>query len=208
MSKRSQPALFHVEHEAWAVSRETAERLDVFVDLLRRWTPTINLIGRGDVAHIASRHVADALRLASIIPPGVNRALDMGSGGGFPGLVLAIATNIEFTLVEADARKCAFLREAARLTEAPAIVIRARVESLVIEPFRLITARALASLETLLRYGAPLLTPDGMMILPKGAQAEREIEEAARRWKINVEKFINASQQDSVVLRISGITHA
>jgi 16S rRNA (guanine527-N7)-methyltransferase len=110
------------------VSRETEARLSAYADLLRAWNRRINLISRADESNLWVRHIEDSLQLASLIPRDCDRAIDLGSGAGFPGLVLSIATGIHFHLVESDQRKAAFLREAARVTGAPVAVHATRAE--------------------------------------------------------------------------------
>ena len=124
--------MFHVKHaptDLGGVSRETRERLTVYVDLLLRWQRTINLISARDTEQVWTRHIDDSLQLAMLIPDGTKRAIDLGSGAGLPGLVLAIATGVAFELVEADQRKAAFLREAARITSANTTVHATRIRS-------------------------------------------------------------------------------
>ncbi len=200
--------MFHVKHplpELPDVSRETSERLAIFVDLLLRWNRTINLIARGDEATIWTRHIADSLDLRALIPPNTDRAADFGSGGGFPGLILAIATGIPFHLVESDQRKAAFLREVARETTAPATIHATRIESFVAPPLPLITARALAPLDKLLAWSAPHLTPDGICIFPKGRTAADELTQAARQWHMAVQQRTSRTDPAATILRISEI---
>lgn len=194
------------ETDFGSVSRETRARLDAFAALLLRWNSRINLVSRGDEADISSRHIDDSLQLLNLIPSGTQRAIDLGSGAGFPGLVLAIATRIPFDLVESDQRKCAFLREAARATQAPAKVHATRIEAANLEPATLITARALAPLKTLLGLAAPLLAKGGVCIFPKGESADREIEEASAAWTMRIERIISRTDRSGVILRISEVT--
>ena len=130
------------------VSRETSRRLDVFAELLQRWNQRINLVSPRDLPHLWDRHVTDSLQLLDELPPGAP-FVDLGSGGGFPGLVLAIANDSPVTLVEADQRKASFLREAARATGTTANVIARRIEQADLPPTRYLTARALAPLPRL-----------------------------------------------------------
>ena len=150
-------------------------RLQAYTALLTEWTRRINLISANDIPHIRTRHIDDCLRLVPLIPPGTARGIDLGSGAGLPGLVLAIATGIPFDLIEADRRKAAFLMEAARVTAAPVTVHARRVEDCRIPPAPLITARALAPLPALLELAGPLLAPGGTMLAPKGARAAEEM---------------------------------
>ena len=190
------------------VSRETHERLATYVQLLSAWNDKINLVSRRDVPFLWERHVADSLQLAPLIPPGTKSAIDLGAGAGFPGLVLAIATNTPFTLVEADARKAAFLREAARITSASATILATRIEKAPLPPADLITARALAPLPRLLDLAAPHLAPGGTLLFLKGAAADTEIETAKSMWTMTVERHISQTSQHGVVLRITGVQRA
>lgn len=189
------------------VSRETQARLDAYVVLLRKWMPTINLVSSSDRDALWTRHIQDSLRLIPLLPAGVDRAIDLGSGGGLPGLVLAIVTGLPFDLVEADRRKATFLQEAARVTHAPVTVRCQRIEAGGLAPAGLITARALAPLPRLLGYVHPLLQPGGVCLFPKGADAEQELA-ACTEWRMHVERFPAPANTGSVVLRISRLAHA
>jgi 16S rRNA (guanine527-N7)-methyltransferase len=185
---------------------ETMDRLRAFMALLLRWNATINLVGRGDADQLWARHVADSLRLRRLVAPGTARAIDLGSGAGFPGLVLAVATGIPFALVESDRRKAAFLGEAIRVTGAPATVHSDRIETVRLDPAPLVTARALAPLPRLLDLAHRLVAPGGACLFPKGAGAAAEIAEARRqgwRFAARVE-----GGQDSPILHLSDIDHA
>ncbi len=187
------------------VSRETSERLDIYAALLLRWNAKINLISRADEPFLRERHIGDSLQLVGLIPTDVERGIDLGSGAGFPGLVLSIATNVHFDLVEADQRKAAFLREAIRATGAKARVHAQRIEAVDLRPAPLITARALASLPALLALAAPLLAADGMCLFPKGESAEGEVLQAEGAWTLRVERHISRTDRGGVILRISEV---
>ena len=183
------------------------DRLRNYVALLLRWNATINLVGRGDADLLWTRHVADSLRLAPLVPPGTDAATDLGSGAGLPGLVLAVVTGVPFALVEADRRKAAFLLEAARVTAAPVTAHCTRIEAAQIPPAPLVTARALAPLPRLLDYARPLLAPGGICLFPKGAGADAEIAAARHQgWRFTVEKHDDPAMPDSTVLRISDLS--
>jgi 16S rRNA (guanine527-N7)-methyltransferase len=196
-----------MSHEGDA-PRGASDRLRLFCDLLLRWNRSVNLISRSDEAVLWDRHVADSLQLAPLIPSGTPRAIDLGSGGGFPGLVLAIETGIPFDLIESDHRKAAFLREAARMTDAPATVHAVRIEACTLPPAPLITARALAPLPKLLGLAAPLLEPDGICLFLKGANANSELTATAAEWHMRVMSVPSRTAADAVVLRVSEITRA
>lgn len=134
--------------------------LGVYVDLLRKWNGTVNLVSAADLPHLWPRHIEDSLQLGTIAGPLPSRAIDMGSGAGFPGLILSIALGIEVDLIEQDQRKAAFLREAVMLTGAPAHVHATKIERATLSPAPLVMSRALAPLPVLLRLAKPLLADD------------------------------------------------
>src|SRR5689334_9630795 len=146
------------------VSRETQEALQRFASLLLRWNRTVNLISRSDEPHLWQRHIADSLQLLPLMHPAPSHGIDLGSGAGFPGLVLALASGIHFDLVDGDQRKCAFLREAARVTGAPVDIHCTRVEAALLKPAPLVTARALAPLAKLLDIAARLSSDGGQFL--------------------------------------------
>ncbi len=185
---------------------DTAGRLRRFADLLLRWNATLNLIAAKDAGVIWDRHVQDSLQLVPLLPQGVTRAIDLGTGGGFPGLVLAIATGIPFDLVESDRRKASFLRTAILETAAPATVYDCRIEDAAIAPAPLVTARALAPLPRLLPLAARLLAQDGTCLLLKGAKVDDEIAAARRDWSMTVDKIPSRTRADGTILRVTGIT--
>jgi 16S rRNA (guanine527-N7)-methyltransferase len=189
------------------VSRETRDRLADLVGLLLRWNARINLIARADEDEIWHRHIADSLQLVPLMKRPA-RAIDLGSGGGFPGLVLALATGVPFTLIEADRRKAAFLAEAARVTKAPATIHAGRIEGARLAPAPLITARALSPIAELLAYGAPLLAEGGVCLFPKGATGESELTTAAGQWQMTIERFPSRTAPHSTIFRISEIARA
>ncbi|HSU07266.1 MAG TPA: 16S rRNA (guanine(527)-N(7))-methyltransferase RsmG [Acetobacteraceae bacterium] len=174
-----------------------------FEDLLRRWNGTINLIAAKDERSIRQRHIEDSLQLVPLIPPGTERAIDLGSGAGFPGLILAAATGISVELIEPDHRKAAFLREATRLLGASAQVHVARAEDVRLKPAVLVTARALARLPRLLQLAAPLLASDGTCLFLKGATVESELTDASVQWHMRVERIPSRTAPGAVILRIT-----
>jgi len=205
MCASTEAPAFHVEHssEPKDVPRET---LDRFTGLLLRWNRTVNLISANDEPLLWDRHIRDSLQLAPLLVHRPDRAIDLGSGAGFPGLVLAIATGIPFDLIEADKRKAAFLREAARITGAPVQVHAVRIEAAQVAPAPLITARALAPLSRLLSLAAPLLTADGTCLFLKGASAKAELTHAATQWHMQVQSVPSRTIPDACILRISHLS--
>jgi 16S rRNA (guanine527-N7)-methyltransferase len=183
-------------------------RLRAFAALVEKWSPRINLISKSDLPHIWERHIQDSLRLLPYIPTGTDRAIDLGSGAGFPGLVLCIATGIPFDLVESDSRKCAFLMEATRQTQAPAKIHTTRIEAAGLAPAPLITARALAPLDKLLALASPYLAPGGICLFPKGRTAADELTLASPLWHMDVERITDPAWGESCILKVSQIRHA
>ena len=180
-------------------------RLRAFTDLLLRWNAALNLIAARDADVIRERHVEDSLQLVPLMPAGVERAIDLGTGGGFPGLILAIATGVPFHLIESDRRKASFLRTAVLETGATATVHCCRIEDAALPPAPLVTARALAPLPRLLPLAARLLTPDGVCLLLKGAKAEAELAAAETDWAMTVDQIPSRTSAGGIVLRLAGL---
>jgi 16S rRNA (guanine527-N7)-methyltransferase len=200
-------ALFHVERSSASndVPRETSEALERFASLLLHWNRTVNLIAAGDESSLWQRHIADSLQLAPLMRPPPAKAIDLGSGAGFPGLILALATGVPFDLIEADTRKAVFLREAARITGAPVRVLASRIEATDLPPAPLITTRALAPLPKLLALAAPLLAPGGTCLFLKGSGAQAELTAAAAQWHMQVQCFPSQTAPNACILRISDL---
>ncbi|HLL26369.1 MAG TPA: 16S rRNA (guanine(527)-N(7))-methyltransferase RsmG [Xanthobacteraceae bacterium] len=172
------------------VSRETLERIDAFVALLLQWERAVPLVANADLPKLWTRHIADSLQLIALAPA-AKRWTDLGSGGGFPGLVIAMALaqtpGACVHLVESDQRKAAFLRAAIRDTDAPAKVYAERIESAakrLVSESDVVTARALAPLPGLLELAAPFLAKQIPGIFPKGQDVDNELTEATKSWKI------------------------
>jgi 16S rRNA (guanine527-N7)-methyltransferase len=175
------------------VSRETAERLDRFVALLLRWQKTTQLIAPSTVPTLWVRHIADSLQLLDLVPE-AKIWVDLGTGGGFPGLVIACALRdvpgAQVHLIESNAKKAAFLREAVAATESPAVVHGVRMEKFV-ESFAgrpdIVTARAVSPLSLLLDQCLPLLKHGTVGLYPKGQDVEAELTEASKYWKMTAD---------------------
>jgi 16S rRNA (guanine527-N7)-methyltransferase len=177
--------------------------LTAFVDLLRKWNSTVNLVSAADLPLLWPRHIEDSLQLGSIAGPLPSRAIDLGSGAGFPGLILAIAYGTEVDLIEQDQRKAAFLREAVMVTGANARVHPTKIERANVSPAPLVLSRALAPLSVLLRFAKPLLTDDGFCLFPKTLAADAEITEAQRHWSMRIERISSQTDPNGVILRVS-----
>jgi 16S rRNA (guanine527-N7)-methyltransferase len=174
-----------------AVSRETWTRLDRFIDLLLARQKTMNLIGPSTIPQLWTRHVADSLQLLALAPT-ARTWIDLGSGAGFPGLVIACALadtpRAKVHLVESTQKKAAFLREVSQALSLPALVHARRIEEF--RPrakFDVVTARALAPLDKLLGYANPLLKSGAVGLFAKGQDVEAELTQAAKSWSIEAE---------------------
>jgi 16S rRNA (guanine527-N7)-methyltransferase len=175
--------------------------------MLQRWQTAINLVGPTTLDDPWRRHFWDSAQLLPHIPESARSLVDLGSGAGFPGMVLAILGVPGVTLVESDGRKAAFLRELARET-GTAVAIRAdRLERLgsAIAPPDVITARAVASLDLLLDRIKLYITPNTVCLFHKGRQADREISAARRRWTMTLNKIPSETDPSGVILRVEDI---
>jgi 16S rRNA (guanine527-N7)-methyltransferase len=205
VQRQLREAEFHVKRGS-DVPRETPPALDRFAALLLRWNSTVNLVARADEPFLWARHIADSLQLIPLMVPRPERAIDLGSGGGFPGLILALTTGVPFDLIEADQRKAAFLREAARVTGAPVRIHPTRIEAANLPPAPLLTARAVAALPKLLTLAAPLLAPGGMCLFLKGANADAELTHAATQWQMQVDGIPSCTAPGARILRITELS--
>jgi len=180
------------------VSRETQERLDRFVELLEEWQAKTNLVAPSTLSNLWTRHVADSLQLLPLAPS-ARIWMDLGSGGGFPGVVIACAlsesSGASVHLVERNSKKAAFLREALRVTSAPGIVHLSDIEDTV-DRFAgridCVTARALAPLHQLIGFAEPLVTKGAKALFLKGQDVEAELTEATKYW--NIRSHLHASR--------------
>ena len=210
------------------VSRETEARLQRYHDLLSKWRTRINLVSERSWQDPWRRHFLDSAQLVRHLPAppasGRHSLIDMGSGAGFPGLVLAmlaadsnVAAPLDVHLVDSDARKCVFLREAARATDTPVTVHNMRLEMSSRDPAdssqtpalpqaTLITARGCAPLERLLAMAAPLLAADGQCLFLKGISAIEELTAARKIWNMRCLDAPSVSDPGGMILKISEIS--
>lgn len=193
------------------VSRETAQRLDEFVKLLLHWQATINLIAPSTIPEIWTRHIANSLQLLPMAPQ-ARAWVDLGSGAGFPGLVIACALaevpGAAVHLVESNAKKAAFLREAARITGTPAHIHATRIEDFVpnfAEHVDIITARALAPLDRLLPLIASLVKKGAQALLMKGQDVEAELTKASKYWNIDATSVPSKTSPNACILVVRGL---
>jgi len=184
------------------VSRETAARLEAYGALLEKWNRSINLVSRAGMADLWRRHMLDSAQILDLIPAGSKRLVDLGSGAGFPGLVLAILGVEGVELIESDGRKCAFLAEAARLAGVSVIIHNQRIEEMAPSPADVITARACASLEKLCHYAARFWAPHTCLIALKGAHIDEELTEATKCWSMQAERHPSLTDPKATVICI------
>lgn len=192
------------------VSRETYERLAILVGLVKKWQKAENLVAASTLDAIWTRHVADSAQLVALFPR-IRNWLDLGSGGGFPGLVTAIllsgsdGESGKVHLVESNARKCAFLRTAARESGAPATIHHGRIEDILAgwaAPVDAISARALASLPNLFRLAGHLISPHRPATFFKGVDYRSEIDEASQSWDFDLVIHPSRISEGSVILEV------
>src|SRR5579871_4207633 len=179
--------------EHFPVSRETLARLEAYVELLVRWAARINLVGRNTLTDLWRRHILDSAQLQPLVPEAARSLIDLGSGAGFPGLVLAILGIGGVELVEADSRKAAFLREAIRITAVPPHAVD------------VVTARALAPLDRLLDLAAPFIGPDTVCLFPKGEHVVEELTLARKGWTMTSVMRDSIADPRGVVLCLKGV---
>lgn len=192
------------------VSRETFDDLLVFARLFRKWTERINLAAPSTIEDLWTRHILDSAQLVRLAPASMSW-VDLGSGGGLPGLVIAILLknkeNATVQLIESNRKKAAFLQVVKGELALPVSIHAVRIESAVaeLEPPEVVTARALAPLDTLLGLAAPFLTRGTRALFHKGRDYRREIEESAERWTFDLLEHPSSVERDSVVLDISNL---
>ena len=187
------------------VSRETLQRLEVYAGLLVKWQAKINLVGSATLPDLWRRHFLDSAQLLPLLPAAGGTLVDLGSGAGFPGLVLAIMTDWRVHLLDSDQRKCAFLRQVAldcgvldRVTIHPK-----RIEQVTGIAADVVTARACAPLDELLKLAEPFIGEKGTGLFLKGAQAEEELTQAQRHWTMRLDRRESISDPAGKILIVS-----
>ena len=188
------------------VSRETLEKLQVYADLLLKWQASINLVGPGTVPEIWHRHFYDSAQLFPyLISDGP--VIDMGSGAGFPGLVLAAMGRRNVTLIESNGKKCSFLRNVNRQLSLDVTICQARIETCGSLPrAQYVVSRALATLDMLLFYAHPLLADDGTCLFFKGRSVETELTSVKKNWTMQFNSYPSETDPQGVILTIGGLT--
>lgn len=197
---------------ATGVSRETLARLKLYVGLLQDWNARINLVSSRSLEEVWKRHIFDSAQLAAFIPPEARTLVDLGSGAGFPGLVLAIlqaeSHPLRVVLYEAIAKKCRFLNEIAWRVGIAVEIRNERIEAAKPEPFDVVTARACASLTQLLSYAAPFQDKNTLCLFLKGQSVGAELSEASQTWDFTVDQAPSRSDPSGVILKIRGLRRA
>lgn len=196
--------------ESLNVSRETFDRLSIFTELVKKWNPRINLVSKRSLDNLWTRHIIDSIQVFRNAPVG-GLWVDLGSGGGFPGMICAILgaeemPDTRFICVESDQRKSAFLRSAARECGVNCQVISQRIE--VLDPLNadILSARALTDLTGLLGFAERHLKSGGTALFPKGANWKKEMQEAAKQWSFSYDAVTSLTEPQAVLLKITGVT--
>lgn len=193
-----------------SVSRETLVRLQSHIDMLKRWNPAINLISKSTEKDVWMRHVIDSAQLFPHASLG-DAWIDLGAGGGFPGMVIAILgkewrPNLRVTLIESDQRKAVFLREVARKTETSVTVLAERSEALAPLAANTLSARAFAPLINLMPHVERHLAKSGTALLQKGANHREEVAEARKSWEFTWQAVPSQTDSQAVILKIQGVS--
>ena len=189
------------------VSRETQERLEAYAACLEEWQGRMNLVGRSTMEDLWRRHMQDSAQLLRHVPQGCRRLVDLGSGAGFPGLVLSIMGVAGVELVESDQKKAAFLRAAALASDSDAVIHACRVEDLPAGRADVVTARAVAPLERLIPMVAPFMAEGSVAILPKGSSVEGELKAVARHWHLWYSRYTSMTDPRGSILVINRLYH-
>lgn len=206
MTKLKEPQLGAAGFAALTgVSRETLARFEAYAELLRRWSAAINLVGRDTLDDLWRRHFLDSAQLLEFLPAETASLFDLGSGAGFPGLVLALLGVSGVALIEADSRKVAFLREAARITEARIELHAARIEAVPARHSGVVTARACAPLGRLLRLSQGFIGPSTRCLFLKGEQVVEELTAARETWTMTASCHRSRTDPRGVILSLDRI---
>lgn len=189
------------------VSSDQVEKLIALLDLVGKWNPKINLVSSGSLDQAWERHILDSAQLWAIAPVSSGIWLDIGSGGGFPGLVIAIlaqhaAPNLRVVLVESDRRKAVFLQEAVRVLKLSPEVLCVRVEKLPPACANVLSARAVANLTALLPMAVQHLAPNGVALFPKGQRHMTELSDARQNWRMQSEVLASKTDDNAAILKI------
>ena len=191
--------------ELTGVSRETLGLLETYAELLVKWQRAINLVSRDSLDDLWRRHMLDSAQLFPLLPPQAKRLVDLGSGAGFPGMVLSAMGVPDVHFVESDARKCAFLREASRVLGVSPHIHTRRLEEMHPIKADVVTARALAPLSDLLGLAERFLEPHSICLFLKGRGVEEELTRATETWNMKVTRQPSASDPSGTILRLEHV---
>jgi len=191
------------------VSRETLDRLKIHVDLLRDWSARHNLVSQRSLDDVWRRHVWDSAQLTAFVPQNATKIADLGSGAGFPGLVLAalLRERVSVTLYEATRKKADFLQVAAKAMDLEVEIRNVRIEDVPNRPFDVVVARALAPLGGLLDYSLRFCTPRTVCLFLKGQSVAAELTEARKSWRMKVSQHQSMTHPSGVILEIRELGH-
>ena len=185
------------------VSQKTLAQLKAYADLLADWNARHNLVAKSTLPDLWHRHLWDSAQLASLVPETAHTLADLGSGAGFPGLVLAaIRPELKVTLHEATTKKCAFLQAAAERMGIKVEIRNARLEDLPPQPFDAVTARALAPLPLLLEYAHRFTAPNTVCLFLKGQNVGAELTQAHKSWKMKIRQIPSLTDPSGVILEL------
>lgn len=195
------------------VSRETMDRLEGFSELTAKWTKSINLVAKSTVSDIWARHIVDSAQLYKYAPEGYTHWVDIGTGGGFPGIVMAIIAkekqvNAQFTMIESDARKCTFLRTASRELDLNVYVQTQRIEETTSQNADVVSARALGSLKDILPLAQQHLNTNGTALFMKGRRHADELAEVSADWDFELVQYPSITDAEAAILSFKRITRA
>lgn len=195
------------------VSRETLDRLETYAALVEKWNPSINLVASSTLPNLWKRHFLDSAAAFQAIDDPAGRWLDMGTGGGFPGAVIAIlaaekAPELKVTCIEADVRKATFLRTLSYSVEVPMNILSRRIEETPPQNAETVSARALAPLTKLLSHAERHLAPGGKGVFLKGESWQKEVEEALETFRFSVENIPSPTNPGSAILVVGDISRA
>jgi 16S rRNA (guanine527-N7)-methyltransferase len=185
------------------VSRETDAKLHSYDEMLHKWQKAVNIVSPSTLNDSLNRHFVDSLQILPLLPKDTKTLYDLGSGGGFPGMVLAIAApDVEVSLIESDRKKCSFLSSVSRETKTPATVVNARIEATDLPAPDVVTARALADLSLLLSWCLTWAeeNPDLVLIFPKGRNAAQEIAEAKEKYSFEYQEIASKTSDESAII--------
>lgn len=198
--------------DTYNVSRETFLKLDHYQKSLIEWQRKFNLVSNNSIEDVWKRHFEDSAQLFELIPPTAKKLLDIGSGAGFPGMVIAIMAAertpyLKITLIDSILKKTLYLNHVKEITGLSNVnIVNSRVENLSKQKFDVITARAVTSLKDLISYGYPLISKNGICIFPKGRSYESELLAAKKYWNFDLNTVQSKTSEDGKILIISNMT--